>query len=498
MLSLTRQLAARLADGRQPVLEAHGRQMTAAELVGWAAAIARLPGIADLPPEGVVAIEGPPSAGFLAAALAARVVGATYMPVDRLVPDGRLDYMLRQSDCAVALVTDRGATRLRGCAGLTVHDVSDVDPNRAAGTSPSGWARRDARDHRLCLMYTSGTTGAPKGVEVLDRGVARLGADPRLRGVLAGARIAELSSVAFDVSLLELWGALCAGATLVFPDEPPTTIREIGAFLADARIDGTWLTSGLFTAIVDVDPDSLRSLRHLLAGGDVLSVRHVAELVGTGPTLWNGYGPTECTTFTLVHRIEPADVDRPGGIPIGTPIAGTKVAVACAGDGRHPADVGELVVGGAAVTRGYFREAALTEASFRPYQFDGAPETAYATGDLVRRCDDGVFAFVGREDRQVKVSGIRVELDEVERVLAWHPAVAQVAVVVAGDSADSRRLTAHVTPRSPERGIDARDLRAYARRHLPPSTVPAIEVHDALPLNLSGKVDRAGLIGGAR
>ncbi|MCI0347550.1 MAG: non-ribosomal peptide synthetase, partial [Chloroflexi bacterium] len=268
---------------------------------------------------------------------------------------------------------------------------------------------------------------------------------------------------------------------------------ELGELLARERVTTLWLTAGLFHQVVERQLDSLGGLRQLLAGGDVLSARHVKRVLERheGVRLINGYGPTEGTTFTCCHPM--TDASQVGQtVPIGRPIANTRVYVL---DGHRqlvPIGVpGELCIGGDGVARGYFGRPDLTAARFVPNPFDESGERLYRTGDLARYRPDGVIEFLGRIDDQVKIRGHRVEPGEIEAVLVEHHAVQDAVVVASEDRAGHKRLVAYVVPRHGDEPTGA-ELRSHLKATLPDYMVPtAFVVMDVLPLTANGKVDRS-------
>ena len=343
-------------------------------------------------------------------------------------------------------------------------------------------------------MYTSGSTGRPKGVAIPHRGIVRLVDDPGFARFEPGDTLLLLAPPSFDASTLEIWGALLNGARLVVADPAVRSLDDIGATLTRHAVTSLWLTAGLFHQMVDHRLSDLAGLRQLLAGGDVLSPPHVERLREElpGVTLINGYGPTEGTTFTCCHRARREDGG--GAVPIGRPIAETEVRVL----GRELTPVplgavGELLIAGAGVARGYVGRPALTAERFVPDPVGGrSGARAYRSGDLVRWRPDGSLDFLGRLDHQVKLRGFRVEPGEIEAVLAAEPRVRDAVVMVRGDGAADRRLVAYVVA-ADEEGLEA-DLVEQARRSLPAWMVPSAIVRlDELPLTANGKVDRRAL-----
>jgi amino acid adenylation domain-containing protein len=431
------------------------------------------------------------SAAAVVAALATLKAGGAYLPLDPDHPRERLAFVIGDAD-APALLTRRGhAGALAGLAPRTLFIEDDPAP-LATGT-PAPVERAGAGDLAY-VMYTSGSTGTPKGVLIEHRSIVRLvGAVDYVR-LDADTSFLHAAPLGFDASTLELWGPLLHGGRVAIYLDPVPTGRGLARLIADHGVTTAWLTSALFNTIVDDDPTSLRGLRQLFTGGEALSPPHVRRALAALPTteLVNGYGPTECTTFTTTYAIPrdlPADATS---IPIGRPIADTEVHVLDAA--RRPVadgEVGELYVAGRGVARGYLRRPELDAERFvREPALATGP--LYRTGDLVRRRGDGVLEFVGRADQQVKIRGFRIELGEIEARLAELPDVVAAAVIAHDDGNAGKRLVAYVVPRGP--GATGPALRTALAQVLPDFMVPAIYVAlPALPLTGNGKLDRAAL-----
>jgi aspartate racemase len=350
-------------------------------------------------------------------------------------------------------------------------------------------------------MYTSGSTGAPKGVSVPHRAVVRLVKNTNYARLTADEVFLQLAPLAFDASTFEIWGSLLNGARLAIapPGVPP--VDELGRTLRRHRVSTLWLTAALFHEVVEQDIDSLEAVRQLLAGGDVLSVAHVKRVLRERPgcRLINGYGPTETTTFACCFPLSDAD-EVGSSVPIGRPIANTRVYVL----DRHRESVpigvpGELYIGGDGLARGYLNHPELTAERFVPDPFGNRPDgRLYQTGDVVRYRADGNLEFLGRVDHQVKIRGFRVEPGEIEATLGQHTAVREAVVVARADSPGAKCLVAYLVPRT-EPGPSPADLRQYLAERLPAYMIPSAFVQlPALPLTPSGKVDRRALPGPSR
>ncbi|MCO5125066.1 MAG: amino acid adenylation domain-containing protein [Rhizobacter sp.] len=424
---------------------------------------------------------------FVVAMLAVLRCGAAYAPIDISSPARRQAAMLEALASPIMLIDgggEAGASHSRR--------VVDVGDALALALPDASMEWPEASDEAPCVaMFTSGSTGVPKGVVVPHRAVQRLVCGADFADFRTDARWAQVSSLGFDASTLELWAPLMHGACCVIQEAPAPSLDQLAAFIIDREITDLWLTSALFNAVVDDRPDALRGLRQLLTGGERVSPAHARDCLAAHPALKliNGYGPTENTTFSLCHPISARDVAGSLDLPIGRPIAGTIArVVACSGADAADGDIGELWVSGAGVALGYLGDAALTRAKF--VEHDG--KRWYRTGDKVLRRRDGVHEFHGRLDRQIKLQGHRIELDEVERVLAACPGVGDAVVLVLGDDADagSRHLAAAYGPAGSALA-SVGDVREWLAARLPPPAVPhVLHPMPQPPINLSGKVDR--------
>ena len=268
----------------------------------------------------------------------------------------------------------------------------------------------------------------PKGVETPHRGVVRLLFGVDYAKLDASRTLLQLSTIAFDASTFEIWGALLHGARCVlFPQELPTA-RGLRRIVEQSQVDTLWLTAALFNSVMDEEPLALQGVRQLLIGGEALSVPHVQVALArlSSTEIINGYGPTESTTFACCYRIPRLLGDRPSSIPIGRPIANTQVYVLDGHRNLVPIGVpGELYIGGDGLARGYLNRPELTAEKFIANPFSAVPGARlYRTGDQVRWRADGNLEFLGRLDHQVKLRGFRIELGEIEAALTAAPASA--------------------------------------------------------------------------
>ena len=417
--------------------------------------------------------------------------GGAYVPLDPTYPRERLAFMVEDSRLPVVLA-QRSVLELLP-AGDAAVVLLDEAWSEVARESEAPLHVTVPAESLAYVMYTSGSTGRPKGVCVPQRAVARLVLGSRFARWGADEVFLQLAPICFDAATFELWGALLHGSKLVlFPPRTPT-VDSLQDVITRHGVTTLWLTAALFEAISASRPEALDGVRQLLAGGDVLPPAVVRERLSRGGVLVNGYGPTEGTTFSCCHVMEGSVAE--GAIPIGRPIANTRVYVV--DGGLLPVAVGvpgELLIGGDGLAWGYQGRPELTAERFIPDPFGtDAGGRLYRTGDSVRYREDGTLEFLGRLDAQVKVRGYRVEPGEVEEALRKHAAVAEAVVVARPDPAGGKRLVAYAVPRAGET-LEPRALRAFLAESLPEFMVPSALVPlSALPLTPVGKLDRAAL-----
>jgi amino acid adenylation domain-containing protein len=423
---------------------------------------------------------------MLAALLGVLKAGAAYVPLDPSYPGERIDYMLE--DAAVRWVVSERALRERlPRAGCEVLAIEECEPD--AGATPVSAAVAPA--DLAYVIYTSGSTGRPKGVMLPHGAVVNfLVAMAREPGISATDAICAVTTLSFDIAVLELLLPLTVGARVVLADR--ATAADGAALARLLERSGSSVmqaTPATWRMLLDAGWRGRPGLR-LLSGGEGLPRELADRLLGCGRELWNVFGPTETTVWSTLERV-PAD----GPICIGRPLANTEVYVVDAHLQPVPAGVpGELLIGGLGVARGYLGRAELSAEKFVPDPFGTRPGgRLYRTGDLARWRRDGRLEVLGRIDHQVKLRGYRIELGEIESVLRAHPGVRECVVVCREDRPGDKRLVGYVVPHA-DAAPGRDDLRAHARRLLPEYMVPSTCVLlPALPLTPNGKVDRRAL-----
>jgi amino acid adenylation domain-containing protein len=479
-----------------PALTFGGRTLPYRELDRLTNALAGRMRSLGVGPEVRVALFLDRELAVIVAMLAVVKAGGAYVPLDPSHPPLRLRQIIEDSGAAAVLA--RGGGQLDALElDLPVVDVDDVLTGRTArdpghDQPPAAGTRSDSL---LYVMYTSGSTGEPKGVCITHRNVVRLVRATNYFTLAPGDRVAQISNAAFDASTLEVWGALLNGGHLVgFDRATVLTPARLAEALRASAIHTVVAATPLFHQIVACDPRTFASTTQLLIGGEPMDPKRAREVVALGgPALTNGYGPTESTTFATTHRVTsvPEDGRR---IPIGAPIANTQVYVL---DDRlcpRPIGVaGELHIGGDGLARCYLGRADLTADRFRPDPFGRPGARMYATGDVARWLPDAALDFVGRADLQVKVRGFRIELAEIDAVVLRHPAVAEAATVAHGETSENRRLVCYYAGSAGGAPAPA-ELAEFVRARLPEYMVPVRFIGlDELPKNPNRKVDRGRL-----
>jgi amino acid adenylation domain-containing protein len=425
--------------------------------------------------------------------LAILKAGGAYVPLESNYPPERLTLMLRDAAMPVLVTSESLLEKLHADWAHVV--CVDSDGELISAQSSAEINTTLAPDNLAYIMYTSGSTGVPKGVSVTHRNVVRLVKNTNYFAFDSSEVFLQNAPLSFDASTFEIFGSLLNGARLVLMPPHTPTLEELGQVFRDYGITTVWLTAGLFHMMVDERPRDLATLRNLLAGGDVLSASHVRralEALGDGQLI-NGYGPTENTTFTCCCRLSNLPPETMS-VPIGRPISNTQVYLL--DPELHPVPVGvtgELYIGGDGLARGYNNHPDSTAEHFVPDSFGAVPGARlYRTGDLARYMPDGQIEFLGRRDFQVKVRGFRIELEEVEAALSCHPSIRQCVVTVRSDGTDKQLVAYAVLDEG--RTVKAAELRNFLREKLPEYMLPTQFVTlDAFPLTPNGKIDRRAL-----
>ncbi|WP_084495105.1 amino acid adenylation domain-containing protein [Nocardia shimofusensis] len=422
--------------------------------------------------------------------------GAVYVPVDPAYPAARIEQMVTESGAALGITVTGARAELPGAADWIVVDepgvLARLEAVSAAPIADDERTRPLRAENVAYVVFTSGSTGVPKGVAVSHTGIADFHAGQRADTELTpAARVLHFASPSFDASLLEILTAVSASATLVIAPTGTYGGGELADLLRTRRVTHAFVTPA---ALASVDPDGLDDLRLVMSGGEQVPEDLVRRWAGTDRARRREfrvlYGPTEATIIaTAARRVRPGD--RP---TIGIPLPGIRALVL---DGRLrpvPAGVaGELYLAGPASARGYLNKPAVSAARFVPCPFGAPGERMYRTGDMVRWTTDGRLAFVGRNDFQVKIRGFRVELGEIDAVLDAREDISFAATVPRREGAGPTMLVSYVVPAAGAE-VTGAELSAALAEVLPSYMVPAaVMVLDEVPLSPNGKLDRRAL-----
>jgi amino acid adenylation domain-containing protein/non-ribosomal peptide synthase protein (TIGR01720 family) len=430
------------------------------------------------------------------ATLAIVKAGGAYMPMDPELPDERVGYMLQDSGAKLLLTETAHMLRIGGI-GLagSVLDISEEHALEQAEAELSAEpVEADGKPSDLAyVMYTSGTTGKPKGVMIEQRSVIRLVKGANFIDLGEEDRILLTGATGFDATTFEIWGAWLNGLPLyVASKETLLQADRLREAIAAHGITVLWLTSSLFNSLVMQREDVLAGVRHIVIGGEIVSPAHVHRAQQAVPPLkiTNAYGPTENTTFSTFYPISELEE---GPFPIGRPVSNSRAYVLNAQGSLLPVGaVGELYVGGAGLARGYLNNPELTAEKFVANPFVPG-ERMYRTGDLARWRPDGNLEFMGRVDAQVKIRGYRIEVAEIEANLLGHPSLSNAVVIVHTDAENRKELCAYFVAAAGHQPEPA-EIQRHMSAMLPSYMVPSYFVEmNGLPLNANGKIDRRRL-----
>lgn len=446
-------------------------------------------GVRKEDPVGVFALRSPETLVGLLAILKA---GGAYVPLDPANPEDRVRYCLEDAGIKVVLVDPREVSRLpeTGAKVITLHenpaaDYPEINPPRLTGP-----------DSAAQIFYTSGSTGRPKGVIIEHRGVLRLAEHIDYLEMGPGETVLQFTPLNYDVSTFEIWATWLNGACLAVPPPGLSSLQALGHIFRAFNVSVLLLPSSLLPLMVDQEIDSLAGVRQLVVGGDVLSPLHAERFLRKYPhsRLVNAYGPTENTVITSCHRVR-LEKPMPPRLSIGRPIQKTQVYILDENLKPVPiGDIGEMVLTGEGLARGYLNQPELTARNFvQMVDPSGKVVRAYRSGDLGRYNPDGTLDFRGRMDDQVKINGLRIELGEIKSILLSHPHVAEAEILVVEEDG-KKWLETFVVPKA-GLPVDERTLREFLEQKIPANWRPSgLRVVPSLPRGVSGKVDRRVLL----
>ncbi len=478
----------------QIAITEHDRKITYQELNQKANGLAQQLQICGVLPGTIVAIYLEPSIEFILSMLAILKAGAAYLPLDIETPEIRVEHILQDSKPIKIITSTHLATH------LNKHKDSIIALNMQALDKVAVLEKIASRSSSdlLYVMYTSGSTGAPKGCMIPHRAVINLISNKKLIPYDKDARMAHISNAAFDAATFEIWGALLHKIGLfIFPRAKLLSIDAFSDFLQKERITILFLTTAYFNLIVHNKPECLDNLHYLLFGGekshpDITNLLLNRKQAGGLDHLHilHVYGPTENTTFSTQYRLKDNDHYKKT-VPIGTPLANISLYVLDECYQEVPAnEPGELYLGGDNLSCGYLNDEKKTNEHFIVHPTTQEP--LYKTGDFAYRDDHNVIHFVGRKDSQVKIRGNRVELSEIEKTLAHYEFIDQIFVDIVSNP-DEIVIVAYIIPVL-KGVIRQTDFYYYLHKNLPNYMIPKkIYLIDKFPLNQNGKIDKEAL-----
>ncbi|KAL4947844.1 hypothetical protein BDW69DRAFT_189814 [Aspergillus filifer] len=439
----------------------------------------------------------PRGINHILAQLAILHTGRACVPLDAKMDDEGLRVLLENINSSFVLVDPGNAHRLRGFTHLVVEHTA-IDTNDVAIPTAPG-QHSDGSGDCSHIFHTSGTTGKPKAVKLFASGLLNLLLDTDANWTKPRQRVGHAASTVFDISLVEIWGSLLNGATIVvIPNETVLDPLALAAFIRDQRLDVLQLTTSLLSVTAYACPGAFSTLNTLITGGEAINCRSIRAIFDAGPPqrIINGYGPTECSVYCLWHNVSRDEAEL-GTIPVGKPFRNVQVCLV--NESLMPVGVGEageLLVTGAGVAGGYIGDVEKTAEKFISFPRHCCCKQrtiAYQTGDLMRRDERGVYYYIGREDNQVKISGQRVDLEVIASLLQETDLVRAATVVKISPEQLGRApfLVAFCVPTSTD--VTPADIAADYVARYPRLLVPRFELITQFPLKASGKVDRRKL-----
>ncbi|SEL32645.1 D-alanine--poly(phosphoribitol) ligase subunit DltA [Paenibacillus sp. OK003] len=424
--------------------------------------------------------------------VALQYLGIPYIYLDDKNNQDRLEYIVEDANVGVVLKNGETASLdLTVFPSIIQLDTSELFNSK--GNDIKYLKRRFSQPEFCQLIYTSGSSGKPKGIEMTAQNIFSFAVDNGFYEVQLTENFAQAASMAFDASIFEVWLPLLNGASVTIIPDPVFDISNWNKSVLKRRITTAWLTSGLFNTFTDQDFSLLSNLKKVYVGGEVVSPTHIKKAMSVAPKtkFFNGYGPTENTTFTTTFEI-PEDFDPAKPLPIGQLLGNSTAVVVNENNVLVPLGVaGELIISGSGLTNGYHNNKELTGQAFIEMPMDKKMTTAYRTGDIVYYDGENLH-YVGRKDDQIKLRGFRIELGEIEYTLAQLDEVEQAAVVLTGSGDQNKEIEAFYVGTIDEKSIVRLVLDKLASYMLPKH----FHKVETIPLTINGKVDKRRLLSG--
>jgi amino acid adenylation domain-containing protein/thioester reductase-like protein len=479
-------------------VEFEGQKLTYKELNDQANQVANHLITLGVKPEVLVGIYIERSLEMLIAMVGVLKAGGAYIPLDPAFPADRIAFMLEDSQLGIILTQESLKDKLPPHKAQLVS--LDLDQEAIAKYSTDNPQTQVTPDNLCYILYTSGSTGNPKGVQINHRSVVNLLLSMEQEpGLKISDRILATTTISFDIAVLELFLPLIVGATIFMVSRAiASDPLQLSHAITQSEVTVVQGTPSTWRMLLAVNWQGNPNLK-LFCGGEILTQHLASQLLERCDSLWNMYAPTETTTYSTVHRVQLGE----NPVPIGHSILNTQLYIIkyparrkgdilkCVADGSE----GELYIGGAGVTRGYLNRPDLTGEKFVQDTFSKDPNAKlYRTGDLARVLPDGNVIIIGRNDHQVKVRGHRIELGDIESTCLSHEDVQDVVVVTRTDANGDNCLIAYVVLKPESTHLSSAELRVFLKEKLPSYMVPALVVFmDALPLTPNFKVDRRAL-----
>ncbi|MBO9587036.1 MAG: amino acid adenylation domain-containing protein, partial [Flavobacterium sp.] len=401
--------------------------------------------------------------------------GGAYVPIDINYPKERVAYIEKDINCKIVI------------------DQEVIEQLNKAGEkySKDNLETVNQPDDLAYVMYTSGTTGNPKGVMIEQKNVVRLVKPCSFFPLNEEKVLLSTGSVSFDATIIEFFGTLLNGSKLILTkQENLLELESLKKVIQDNKVNSLWMTASWFTQVVENEIEVFEQISQLIVGGDIVSPASILKVYEKYPAIKivNGYGPTENTTFSTTFEIKN---QKYLNIPIGSPIPNSSVYILDEASNLVPtAVVGKIYVGGAGVARGYLNQSELTKEKFIENPFKKG-ERMYATGDLGRWLPDGNIEFFGRNDQQVKIRGYRIELSEIENLILEYSTDLKQVVVEVKEENNQKVLVAYFVS---EIALDKLKLRNFLQKRLPDYMIPGFYIAlEKFPLTQNGKLDKKAL-----